>query len=595
MTGFPLASALGFLADLYFVLLEILFWFTPTGEGMVAVAVAVVALTLFASLGGRLFDRLPETARRWGPRALWTVLALPVLLVQLYVLILAWQAERAQLLVVVVAGTGACALLPRLVRHEERHDPPVLERAPAAAVLLFVALYLFVGMVMGHLATPLVHGLAERMAAISRAEGLVYRLCVQVLLWLPVMLWFHRQGEILGKSRWFAALPAASLVLLFAPTAVCVRATSVLVAVAGGAFLCAAGFSPLRTPHPEPRRIAAQLMLLSLLGMNAVTVHYAVDMWACGDLPAGVRRISDRAGAFDLATTTPGGELVISLREPRQVLFVEPTSATSSGSLDTGDRIEGTGSLFSWVEPETLLPLAGDRALLLLAVSDDEEANRVAVVGPDREIEALLDDLPRTSIADMVSDGRGRAYLSTEFDDKVLVLDEATLEVVRELRWPDAETNKILVAADEGRMFSVGLWTDPELRVLDLETGQETGSLHVGTRIWDMAYDAMTRRLFVPRLVSGAVLVIDSDSLEVVDRWPVGFGARPVEIDPFHRLLYVGNMYSGRVHVFDLDTGEPAAVLHLGGYLKGLTVDPHSHRAYTGCTCGVFELDPTAW
>ncbi len=594
MIGFPFASALGFFADLYFLSLEILFWFTPTGEGMITVAALVLGIAAFASLGRRHLERLPGAVGRHAARVIWTGLAVPVLVVQVYVLALAWQAERIQLVGLVAVGIAACVIFGRLVSPEADEERPVIEAAPAATVLLLVALYLFVGMVMGHLATPLVHGQAERMAALSRAEGLVYRLAVQVLLWLPVMLWFHRQGEIIGKLRWFAALPAVSLVLLFVPTEVCVRATSVLVAVAAGAFLCAAGFSPIRIPHPDPRRLAAQAMLLSLLGMNAVTVHYALDMWTCRDLPAGVRSVSDRAGAFDLATTHPGGELLVSLREPQQLLFVDPAAAAVTGLIDTQGRIEDTGSMFSWVEPETLLPLSGDRVLLLLAVSDDEEANRVAVIGPDRSIERLLDDLPRTSIADMVSDGRGRAYLSTEFDDKVLVLDEASLEVVQEIEWPDAETNKILVAADEGRMFSVGLWSDPELRVLDLATGEETDSLNVGTRIWDMAYDAMTRRLYVPRLVPGTVLVIDTDVMEVVDRWRVGFGARPVEIDPFHRLLYLGNMYSGRVHVFDLDTGDSVAVVRLGGYIKGLTVDPRTHRAYVGCMCGIFELDPTS-
>lgn len=580
------------MADLYFFALEVLFYYASSNEALLAISALVMGITALVPLSGRLPGRAGSLARP----ILANLVALPALLAQAYLLAFALQTQGVYVTSVIVGGAvGAWLLAQRLPLQDGPR--PTLDRAPLPFSLFLVGVYLFLGLVMGHLATPIVHGVATFMAGLSLRAWPVYHLVTALLLLLPVAVWIPaliRAPSWLGRTA-LAASAVAALSLIPGPAGVYVA--GVAAAVATVAAAAAGGLLPIRTVHPAPRAIAAQLLLISLLATNAVTVHYAAVMWRCprGEVE-GIRRISDWAGTFDLAPLARGERLLVSLREPRRVAELDLTTGEPLWVADTGKLMEGTGHLFSWVEPETILALAGgERALLLLAVSDDEGANRVISVDSGRGVGAFLDDLPRTSISDLIDDGQGHPLVSTEFDGEVIALDPDTLSVTHRVRWPEAETNKILAPPGGGRLYSLGLWNDPFLRSLDLASGEETASLEVGTRSWDLALDPVEGRLFVPRLVDGELLVVDAESLELVDRWPLAFGARPVEVDAGLRRLIVGNMYQGDLRIHDLDSGEQLARLHLGGYIKGLSVDPVRHKAYTGCACGIYEIDLEAF
>ena len=261
--------------------------------------------------------------------------------------------------------------------------------------------------------------------------------------------------------------------------------------------------------------------------------------------------------------------------------------------MDLADAPGGTGHLFSWVEPENLLRLPGqDRFLLLKAVSDDQESNQVALLDKNGEQLRTLDELRQTGVSDLALDGRGRVYFSTEFHGSIYVFDAQRLRRQQTIHWPEAETNKILITPDQQRIFSLGLWSDPLLRAMDLPSQREVAALDVGTLSWDMVYDAKSRRVFLPKFISGEVLVVGvEERLEVEHRWDAGFGARTVDLDPALRLLYVGAMYGGTVTVLSADSGDRRLQLRLGGHIKGLTVDRRTHKAYVGCDCGIYEID----
>ncbi|MCZ7583482.1 MAG: hypothetical protein M5R36_09195 [Deltaproteobacteria bacterium] len=285
-----------------------------------------------------------------------------------------------------------------------------------------------------------------------------------------------------------------------------------------------------------------------------------------------------------------GRTLLASLREEQRVLAVDLDAGTSRGILNTQALVDGERRFLSWVEPENLVRLGGDdRFLLLAAVSDNEEENRVAEINASGDILRLVDAIPRTGVSDIVRDGQGRVYLSTEFEDKIFVLDETTLERVNEIAWPGAETNRVIVRPD--RIFSLGLWWDGRVRVFDFTAKRETGSADVGTRSWDLAYDDATNRLYIPKMIAGNLLVVDAATMVLEARRRVGFGARPIEIDARRRRLLLGNMYDGRFTAYDLDTGDLVFETRLGGYLKGMIVDEKRGKAYTGCACGIFEID----
>ena len=319
-------------------------------------------------------------------------------------------------------------------------------------------------------------------------------------------------------------------------------------------------------------------------------------MWDCsaGARPhPAVRRVSSEAGAFYLASTADGRQLLASLREPRRVVSVDPVRAVTRTLLRLSAG-QGTGHFMSWEEPENLLRLTGDRFLLLRAVSDDQERNAVVVIDRRGTFLQYL-QRPRAGVSDMVSDGQGRVYLSTEFLGKVFVLDARTLALIQTIDWRGAETNRVLVTPDRRLMFSLGLWSDPMLRVMELASQRQVAALDVGTLSWDMAHDPRTGRLFVPKFMTGQVLVIETGDngrrLALKQRWAAGFGARAVRLDRTLRLLYVGAMYAGTVTVLDADSGRLRLRLRLGGHIKSLHVEPKTQKAYVGCDCGIFEID----
>ena len=580
----------------YLLSLEIFFRPAESNEMILVISGVILTLGLFGKQLLAAAGRLPDLAAGVARAALGGFLSVLALLAQIYVLAFAAITQPLHLAVVLAAGGGAGWLWSRRATGAGAGEGPPLSRVPWPVLPSFLVIYLFLGMIQGHLATPLVHGLSASFARLSADTPMLFRLLALLALGLPVAVWLPGLWRALPRGRVRAVVLAGGgaliLGLCLLPGPLAVHLGGVLWALVLGPAMSSAGFAPLRLLHPDPRRLLARVLLWALLGVNTAAVHYLGTMWECsqGQRPhPAVRRVSQLAGAFSLTISGDGRRLLASLREPRRVVGVDLAGAGTRTLLDL-DGGPGTGHLFSWQEPENLLRLDDGRFLLLLAMSDDQEQNVVAVLDRQGKLSRFL-TRPRAGVSDMVSDGRGRVYLSTEFQGQVFVLDARSLAVLDTVRWPGAETNRVLVTPDRQRMFSLGLWSDPMLRQMDLSSQREVGALYVGTLSWDMAHDPTRRRLLVPKFITGQVLVVDARTLTVQARWPAGFGARTVRLDPELRLLYVGAMYASTVTVLDADSGARLLRLRLGGHIKGLHLEPLTHKAYVGCDCGIFEID----
>lgn len=580
----------------FLLALEWLFWIFTSNEAILAVSGVVLALAALRGPLTALSSRLPYPADQLVHLLLTGFLAMLLLLGQAYLLAFALLAHRIYLGAALLLGIGAGLAVWKLRGGQQGEEEPTLADVPAPLLVALLGAYLFLGMVQGHLATPVVHAISAAMADLSARSPFLYRLAALLILALPLSLWLPRLLPGLQPRARKVLVAAATALLLCAalPTAAAITAAGLLCAACIGATLAIAGFAPLRLAHPDPRRLMARLLAISLLGANATAVHYLDTMWRDpGDAPhPAVRRVSTSAGAFSLGLTTDGRTLLASLREPRRIVAVDLAGPAAERTvLDLGDTPGGTGHLLSWTEPENLLRLGNsDVFLLLQAVSDDQERNQVVRLTPGGETRPLA-PLHGKGISDLTSDGRGRVYLSTEFNGAFYVMDEATLDLLGTVQWPDAETNRLLVLQPQQRAYSVGLWSDPYLREMDLNSRQETDRLRVGTLSWDMDRDARTGRLYLPKFITGQVLVVSPRPLNVEARWEAGFGARAVAVDPGLRLLYTGAMYAGTVSVFSLDSGKRLHRFRLGGHIKRIHLDPRTHRAYVGSDCGIFELD----
>ena len=594
------SSLLHVLMEPFLIALEFLFRIVESNEGILLVSGAVVALALLRAPIRSLLARLPNVLGATADLLLFGFLALLVLLAQAYLIGFALLAQQVYFGVILLVGLG-CGLAMNRARPPSEDTAsdiePTMGDVPLPLLVGLLGAYFFLGMVQGHLATPVVYVLSAAMAGLSANQPWIYKVVAVTLLALPLISWLPRLlGRLQGRTRRVALLaPGLLLPCLLLPTRMAIIAAGALSAAGLAAALTVARFRLLGLAHPDPRRLLARLLFLSLIGANATAVHYLGTMWRCpgGDQPhPAVRRISSAAGAFSMAATSDGRMLLASLREPRQVIAVPLAGGAHRTVMDLAGSPGNTGHLFSWVEPENLLRLQQpDRFLLLKAVSDDQESNQVAVLDKEgRQVRTLV-DLRRTGVSDMAVDGRGQVYFSTEFHGSIYVFDSKSLTRQQTIRWPGAETNKILITPDQQRIFSLGLWSDPFLRAMDLSSQREVAALEVGTLSWDMVYDHRSRRIFIPKFMSGEVLAVDRDQLAVKQRWDAGFGARTVGLDPALRLLYVGAMYESTVMVFSVDSGEQRLKLRLGGHIKGLTVDPRTHKAYVGCDCGIYQID----
>jgi len=595
------SALLHLLMEPFLVALEFLFRIFESNEGILAVSGAVVALALLRYPISALLSRLPSTPGAAADLLVFGFLSLLVLLAQAYLIAFALLAQQVYFVIVLHVGLISGFLVKRALSRSEQEGPapePAMADVPLLLIAGLLGAYFFLGMVQGHLATPVVYKLSATMAGLSADNPWLYKLVVVLLLALPLLTWLPRlRKRLQGRARQMALLaPLPILLCALLPPAAAVKGAGLLSAAGLAAALTAARFPLVSLAHPDPRRLLARLLFLSLMGANATAVHYLGTMWLCAGSqqphPA-VRRISSAAGAFSMASSRDGKLLLASLREPRQVIAVPLSGGSHHTAVDLMDAAGGTGHLFSWVEPENLLRLPGqDRFLLLKAVSDDQESNQVALLNKSGKELRTLDALRHAGVSDIALDSRGRVYFSTEFHGSIYVHDAQHLRRQQTIHWPEAETNKILITPDQGRIFSLGLWSDPFLRAMDISGQREVAALDVGTLSWDMVHDPVSRRIFVPKFISGQVLVVGvKERLEVEQRWDAGFGARTVDLDPALRLLYVGAMYDGTITVLSADSGEHRLQLRLGGHIKGLAVDRRTHKAYVGCDCGIYEID----
>lgn len=557
----------------------------PLREGVFAAAVASLEIV------GRIVDRptwlvvvayvalLDTAAIQEGLRPGRAKAILGSALAPLALITMAYLAAQAALLAPLALGAvGACAALGwGLGRRGERVVPSRV--VPRGLLILFVALHLAIEGAAGHILTPWLHDLGVLQARLARSVGPLYGVQGGLLVAAPIVL--------LAGARWKRALGAVGALALLGAIPGGGWLVACIGAGLGGALAARAGWPLLGWAHPDPRVLLGRGALLGLAALMTVTAHYVERTWDCRDADdPGLRRLSLAEGTFDLGLTADGATLVASLREPQELLLIN----LADGSERRISTRRSTDTLWNRTEPETVLPVGlADRVLLLIASSDSEEGNQLVPLEGGR-LGAPLAGLGE-GISDLVGDGAGGVWLSTEFRGRLMKLDPRTLTVKRELELRGAETNKVAVDAATDSAWSTGLWRDGQLRRVDLSTGRQAAATSIGTHQWDLALDPERRRLYVPRLVDGRVHVFDAESLQSLAVWPAGFGVRPIEISYDGSLVVTGNLYSGEVIGFDTDTGERRFERHVGGPLKGLHLSPEG-RLFTGSHCGVFEVRP---
>ncbi len=460
--------------------------------------------------------------------------------------------------------------------------PPTM----APVVTLLVVIHLLVEGTAGHILTPYLHSVNAALARFSAFTPLLYDAVLGLVLMGTAMLFAPRSqvkrfgamgggiavvGAALPGSVPWAALLGASLLL--------------------GAAVASRGERYVTWLYLEPLKLLRSVAPVMITGLLVVTAHYGAAIWRCDglEIEGGVlTRLSAMDGTFDLEPTSQGDHLVVSRREPQEVVVLRLSDGEVLHRMSTRSEND---TWFDHTEPETLVHAGGSSVLLLLASSDSEEGNQlVRFDAATGTMSGRLIGLGE-GVSDMRRDQQGGVWISTEFRGRIAKVDPRTLTVLSDKEVRDAETNAIAVDVKGGRGWSVGLWSDAYIRRVDLETGQQKAAAYLGTRQWDLAWDPISDRIYVPRLVDGVVEVRDANSLAQVGAWEVGFGARPIEVSKDGRFLVVGNLYTGELLGWDLTTAKRTLRARIGGHIKGLRLDA-SGRVLAGSNCGIFAVTP---
>jgi YVTN family beta-propeller protein len=147
----------------------------------------------------------------------------------------------------------------------------------------------------------------------------------------------------------------------------------------------------------------------------------------------------------------------------------------------------------------------------------------------------------------------------------------------------------------DGHSLYVVCQDSDEVRIVDPDSANVVGSIHVGHIPRGIVLSPDGRRLYVTNASSDSVSVIDTSSRQVVQTLAAGFEPVGVVVDKSGATLYVANRLSSDVSVVDLASGKEIKRLLAGRGASYLALSPDGKWIY--CThiypnAGAFRSEP---
>jgi len=328
--------------------------------------------------------------------------------------------------------------------------------------------------------------------------------------------------------------------------------------------------------HLDPRRLG--LVATPVLAWAAICAvrGLTVGMWTVpAGLPDEVEQLVARQDVFSLASdgadgvlytdrerdllgrwTPDGGETVREIWDPGGV-----------GVEEVGPPVGGT----AWVS------VVGDESSGVVAVDlDGEQGAYVKMPGC-----WVSDWVPRP--------GTTRVLIPCESNPVARWFDTATGHRAGALPLAH-EVETAVFHPDGDRFFAVGLWHTPSVLAYGLPHGDVRAERLVGPFNWALALDAPRGRLWVSRFFEGGALVLDAETLEVVDRVHLSFGVRAMIREPVHDRIWAAAAYSGVLWSVSAADPSDRVAYALCGQARDLAADA-SGRVFVGTDCGLFRID----
>jgi hypothetical protein len=131
-------------------------------------------------------------------------------------------------------------------------------------------------------------------------------------------------------------------------------------------------------------------------------------------------------------------------------------------------------------------------------------------------------------------------------------------------------------------------------RVLTFDTvTRKIGDQQFESDSWvdGVAFTPDGTELLVGVPLRAAVLRFDAESLALKGTISTVFGVRTLAVDPVRDLLVTASLATNMVDVIDLGTKKRAASYYVGPWLRAISLDTESGRAYVSSTEGLYAVD----
>jgi DNA-binding beta-propeller fold protein YncE len=169
------------------------------------------------------------------------------------------------------------------------------------------------------------------------------------------------------------------------------------------------------------------------------------------------------------------------------------------------------------------------------------------------------------------------------------IYDGKSFQPVGELNLEDDADN---VRYDEARKkFYVGFGSGG-IAVVNAADGKRVGSIKVGAHPEALQLEKNGSRIFVNVPNSRHVAVVDRDKGEVVATWKtdLAFANFPMALDEANHRLFVGCRLPSRLIVLNTDSGDVVAKIDISGDADDVFYDNKRNRIYVICGAGKIDI-----
>lgn len=162
----------------------------------------------------------------------------------------------------------------------------------------------------------------------------------------------------------------------------------------------------------------------------------------------------------------------------------------------------------------------------------------------------------------------------------IWVIDGNTNSLLQTISLKAPMVTGIAVDPAHQRLFVSSLKTQ-QIIVIDTQTGLVTDKFAAGGKApINIAYDATGKRLFVANKDSGTLSVLNADSGKLLATTPTGAGALDVQFDSNRNRVYVTNRKDGTLSVIDATSYKLLDQLTTGTYPQSIAINTQTGQVY---------------